>query len=133
LLLFSGDIAVENPDDASDVGNQCFCLQRFPCRGRAPKMKLVYHCVLQNDPDSQRYEQVPWIFESIARTLPEGAGEKKRPNSGLGRSYFSLAYAVTRSVSRQKIADGHPRSVGSVKNQRISQLELLLHGIAAKS
>jgi hypothetical protein len=29
-------------------------------------------------------------------------------------------YVDTRSVSRQKIADGHPRSVGSVKNQRIS-------------
>jgi hypothetical protein len=29
-------------------------------------------------------------------------------------------YSDTRSVSRQKIADGHPRSVGSIKNQRIS-------------
>jgi hypothetical protein len=29
-------------------------------------------------------------------------------------------FADTRSISRQKIADGHPRSVGSIKNQRIS-------------
>ena len=35
--------------------------------------------------------------------------------------------------SRQKIADGHPCTVSSVKKQRISQLELLLHGVAART
>ena len=55
---------------------------------------------------------------------------------GLARRFFIASFrphAVTRSVSRQKIPDGHPSSVGSVKNQRISRLELLLHGIAARS
>jgi hypothetical protein len=42
LFLLSGDIAVENLDDAIDVGNQFFCLQRIPCWGRAPKMTLVF-------------------------------------------------------------------------------------------
>jgi hypothetical protein len=45
LFLFSGDIAVENLHDASDVGNQFSCLQGFPCWGRAPKMTLMFHCI----------------------------------------------------------------------------------------
>jgi hypothetical protein len=47
LFLFSGDIAVENLDDAIDVGIQYSCLQRIPCWGRAPKMTLVFHFLLQ--------------------------------------------------------------------------------------
>jgi hypothetical protein len=51
----------------------------------------------------------------IARKLGVGVGTVLRVTGEAVRPY-----AVTRSVSRQKIADGHPRSVGSVKNQRIS-------------
>jgi hypothetical protein len=54
LFLLSGDIAVEDLDDAINVGNQYSCLQRFPCRRRFPKMRLMFHCMLQNDPDSSR-------------------------------------------------------------------------------
>jgi hypothetical protein len=54
LFLFSDDVAVENLDDAIDVGNQFSCLQGFPCWGRAPKMTLMLHYMLQNDPDSPR-------------------------------------------------------------------------------
>jgi hypothetical protein len=41
--------AVENREDAIDVGNQLSCLQRFPCWGRAPKMALMFHFVTPND------------------------------------------------------------------------------------
>jgi hypothetical protein len=54
LFLLSGDFAVEDLDDAKNVGNQHSCLQRFPCRRRLPKMRLMFHCMLQNDPDSSR-------------------------------------------------------------------------------
>jgi hypothetical protein len=44
------DLAVENLDDAIDVGNQFSCLQCLPCWGRAPKMTLVFHFDFSNGP-----------------------------------------------------------------------------------
>ena len=68
-------------------------------------------------------------YTDLKRELIRGYVEGKSAPTGIRKPPGQLGgffiagfrpYVDTRSVSRQKIADGHPRSVGSVKNQRIS-------------
>ena len=76
LFLFSGDIAVENLDDAIDVGNQYSCLQRIPCWGRAPKMTLVFHFLLQMICSGTGQTVLGPLPQALARTLPARCREK---------------------------------------------------------
>jgi hypothetical protein len=86
LFLFCSYIAVENVDDAADVGNQCFCLQHFPCWGRVPKMTLVFHCILQNDPDSQRLAPAPRDLRWNRKNSAKGFWPKKKKRPRLGEA-----------------------------------------------
>src|ERR1700722_11421463 len=76
LLLFVGNVATEQLDDAIEVADHLPDRHSLPLRGFASiKMTLVSHGMLQNDPDSpQRREH---------HGFSEG-GRKNLANSGSG-------------------------------------------------
>src|ERR1700730_122822 len=58
------------------------------------------------------------------------AGSAPMAQAAIGKG---KAPSVGGTPTRQKIADGHPCTVGSVEKQRITHLELLLHCVAART
>ena len=65
------------------------------------------------------FEVLELFSKSQLSIQPRESGNRSPPAPSLIPLHFRLPYDLA-SVSRQNIADGHPRSVGSVKNQHIS-------------
>jgi hypothetical protein len=42
-------------------------------------MTLVFHCMLQNDPDSQRSARAPWILKRSRKNLAKRPGARRSP------------------------------------------------------
>ena len=81
----SAAMSVEQLDAAIEFANHLPDLRCFPLHGFACiKMTLVFHCMLQNDPDSQRSARAPWMLGRSRKNLAKGVGgpKKKRPQLG---------------------------------------------------